>query len=168
MATVVRPEVPNVDGFEIVTPSGLAGWVEEMWLDSADAPIALALRLLDGRRGLLFTSDVDEVVRERCSIRISDGVRILELEPPHLEARDGVPVASWRATGVELSLPEPPGQLHQAILARHRPIVPAQAPKPERPIWRLMLGVYLALAVIALTVIGLDFLVAYLVTGSAI
>jgi hypothetical protein len=164
---VIIEHVPAVDydGFEVVTPSGLVGWVEEVWLGESDEPAALALRLLDGRRGLLLVTDVRETVAERCVIRVPATVRLLELQPPHLETgRDG-PAASWTCTGAIVVPPEPPGHLHQAILSMHRPVVPQHGQRPERPIWQILLGICAGAALLALAITGLCILVAYLVTG---
>jgi hypothetical protein len=170
MVTRERIATGNCDGFGVYTPAGLVGWVEEMWLDGSDEPRAFALRLVDGRRGLLLADGVEEIVREQRSISVSSGVRMLELEPPHLDVGadgDAWLTASWRTTGAALEPPEPPGQIQQVRLGLHRPVVPAaQAVKPPRPIWEILVLMYPALAVVALLLIGIDFLVAYVTTGS--
>jgi hypothetical protein len=74
--------------------------------------------------------------------------------------------ASWRSTGALIELPEPPGYLQQALLGLHRPVVPpAGARSSERPIWQLMGMMLAGLGVIALTLVGIDFLIAYAYTG---
>jgi len=169
MAIQTQTQIGNCDGFSIVTPLGLIGWVEEMWIDRAGEPSALALRLLDGRRGLLIAAEIEEVVREHRLITVGRGVRVLELEPPHVNpgwSSDESLTASWTTTGRSLRLPEPPGQLHGAILSLHRPLVPAaNGAKLEQPIWQVVTLMYTGLVLIAGALIGLDILIAYLATG---
>ncbi len=140
MVTQPRLSIGSCDGFSIITPAGLVGWVEEAWIGPSEEPTAFAARLLDGRRGLLIATEIDEIVPEHRSITVGRGVRILELELPHLEPSrgSGEPLtASWRTTGVPLVLPEPPGQLQQAIISLHRPLVPDLGDeKPERAVWQ--------------------------------
>jgi hypothetical protein len=162
-----RRRLSGCDGFGVLTPLGLVGWVEELWLDASNEPVAVAVRLLDGRRGLLFAAEIDEVAAERRTVSIGDGARILELEPPHL--LEGAPegpqalTASWRATGTPLLLPDPPGRLREALISLHRPTVAVE--KRERPILQLAAAMYAVLVLIACSLIGLDILVAYLATG---
>ena len=77
--------------------------------------------------------------------------------------------ASWRTTGEPLELPDPPGLVDRALLAT-RPCRLAPPPRPEksRPLWMTLVVLYASLALIAGLLIGLDFLVAWLVTGSAV
>ena len=166
MATDTQITIGNSDGFEVLTPRGFIGWVEETWLDGRDDPTAFVLRISDGRRGLLLAESVMDCVRDRRSLLVGSDVRVLELEPPHI---DGELSATWRATGVAIDLPEPPGPLHHALVERlHRPIVSTPAPRPsERPLWQLLAILYSCLGLIALTLVGLDFLIAYISTGRA-
>lgn len=161
--------IAECDGYSVVTPSGLAGWVEEAWVDPSETPAALALRLLNGRRGLLIAAEVQEVVHEHRLIRVHAGARFLELEPPHLgEGENGEEplTASWRTTGRLVELPDPPGRLHEAVLSLHRPVVPARRTEVgERPVWEVLPLMCVGLALIACSIIGLDILIAYLVTG---
>ena len=78
--------------------------------------------------------------------------------------------ASWRTTGAPLEpLPEPPGAIDRRLLEiRPWRLAPPPKPEAERPLWLTLVGVYTALTVIVGLVIGLDFLVAWLATGSAI
>ena len=166
MATETQISLGSSDGFEVLTPRGFIGWVEETWLDGRDDPTAFVLRISDGRRGLLLAESVMDYVRDRRSLLVSSDVRVLELEPPHIGG-DGELAATWRATGAAIELPEPPGPVHHAVVDRlHRPVVPGPAPRPaERPLWQLLAMLYSFLGVIALTLIGLDFLIAYISTG---
>jgi hypothetical protein len=169
MATVVRHELAGCEGFRLECPHGLAGWVEETWLGAADEPVALVIRLIDGRDGLLLAEDVETVNREHERLTMRSGARLLELELPHVDSSsaDGLS-ASWRTTGAPLELPERPDVVSRALLAI-RPWRLAAPPRPwsERPAWVTVLLLYITIALIVALLIGLDFLVAKLVTGSA-
>lgn len=169
MATVVRHELAGCEGFRLESPEGLVGWVEETWLGIADEPVALAIRLIDGRDGLLLAEDVDAVVRQNELLVMRAGARLLELELPHVQtaSADGLS-ASWRTTGELLELPDPPGLVARTLLAvRPWRLSPPPRPAEERPLWLTLVEMYAALTVIVGLLIGLDFLVAWLTTGSA-
>jgi hypothetical protein len=85
MAIFVRHELAGCEGFRLESPQGLAGWVEETWLGAADEPVALVIRLIDGRDGLLLAQDVETVMREKELLTMRSGARLLELELPHVE-----------------------------------------------------------------------------------
>jgi hypothetical protein len=163
--SAVATAIGNCDGYAVATPAGVVGWVEEMWLDDSDHATALAVRLLDGRRGLLVRNEIDEVAHERRTVAIGTSARILRLEPPHVhDGPDGARVASWAATGAPLELPEPAGLLRGAIVGLHRPAVPRTA-DPGISTFRTVVTMFVSIALIGLSVIGLDILVAYLATG---
>src|SRR5215831_783702 len=123
--SAVATAIGNCDGYSVATPAGVVGWVEEMWLDDSDSAIALAVRLLDGRRGLLVRDEIDEVAHERRTVSIRAHGRILRLGSPHLHVGPGgAPVASWAATVAPLDLPEPAGVVRSALAGLHRPVVP--------------------------------------------
>jgi hypothetical protein len=169
MATVVRNELAGCEGFRLESPQGLAGWVEETWLGAADEAVALVIRLIDGRDGLLLAEDVETVMRENERLTLRSGARLLELELPHVQtsSADGMS-AWWRTTGVPLELPERPDVVSRALLAiRPWRLAPPPRPWSERPAWVTVLALYIAIALIVALLIGLDFLVAKLVTGSA-
>src|SRR6266567_263919 len=65
MATVVLDRLLGCDGFRVESPEGLLGWVEEAWLGPSREPTALAIRTIDGRRGLLVAGEIETVVLER-------------------------------------------------------------------------------------------------------
>jgi hypothetical protein len=159
MATVSRHVLLDCDGFCVETADGAVGWVEETWLGPDDEPSALALRLVDGRRGLLLADDVDAVVPERECVSARDGARLLQLGAPHL-VRDGA--ASWETTGEVLEPPAPHG-LHPQALLELRP----WRLRPSRSEWRPLAILFPALAVLIGLEIALMFTVAYLVTGRA-
>ena len=96
MATVSHHVLLECDGFCVTTADGPIGWVEEPWLGPGDEPAALALHLVDGRRGLLLAEDVESVSTEREHVVVRRGARMLELGAPHL-VRDGT--AAWETTG---------------------------------------------------------------------
>lgn len=168
MAAQIESNLGNCDGFEVLTPRGFIGWVEETWLDHRENPTAFALRFSDGRRGLLIAEAVEDCIRERRSLLVSSDVRVLELEPPHIDA-NGALAATWRPTGEAIELPEPPGPVHHAVIDRlHRPVVQTPPTRPaERPLWEILAVLYSCLALLALTLVGVDFLVAYIATGRA-
>ncbi|HSC51502.1 MAG TPA: hypothetical protein VLD16_14670 [Gaiellaceae bacterium] len=169
MATVVRHELAGCEGFRLETPRGLVGWVEETWLGAADEPVALAIRLIDGRDGLLLAEDVEAVVADSELLLMRAGARLLELDVPHVQtASPGELSASWRTTGELLQLPDPPGPLTRGLLGiRPWRLAPPPRPAAERPLWLTLVEVYAALTLIVGLLIGLDFLVAWLTTGSA-
>ena len=169
MAIAVRHDLRGCEGFRLEAPQGIAGWVEETWLGAADEPVALVIRLIDGRDGLLQGEDVETVSREHERLTMSPGTRLLELELPHVEtlSADGMS-ASWRTTGGTLELPERPDVVSRALLAvRPWRLAPPPRAWSQRPAWVTVLTLYVAIALIVALLIGLDFLVAKLVTGSA-
>jgi len=168
VTTVVRHELAGCEGFRLESERGLAGWVEETWLGAGDEPVALAIRLIDGRDGLLLAEDVATVIREHELLTMRAGARLLELELPRVLASNNGLSAAWRTTGEALELPDPPGLVDRALLGI-RPWRLAPPPRPEtgRPLWLTLVVLYAALALIACLLIGLDFLISWLVTGSA-
>jgi hypothetical protein len=170
VATVVRHELAGCEGFRLESPRGLLGWVEETWLGAGDEPVALAIRTIDWREGLLLAEDVERVIRDHELLTMRAGARLLELELPRVEtaSTNGLS-ASWRTTGEPLELPEPPGVVDRALLAiRPWRLAPPPRSAAERPLWVVLAELYAVLALIVCTLIGLDFLIAWLVTGSAI
>jgi hypothetical protein len=159
MATVSRHGLLDCDGFCVDDPHGVIGWVEETWLGADDEPAALALRLVDGRRGLLLATDVETVRPEREHVLMQAGARLLELGPPHL-VRDGA--ATWETTG-ELVEPPPPEGLRAHTVLELRP----WRLRPARSEWRPLAIMFPALAGLIAFEIALMFTVAYLVTGRA-
>src|SRR5438445_2744151 len=167
MATIVRDEVAGCEGFRLEGPQGLLGWVEETWLGSSGEPVALAIRTIDGRDGLLLAEDVELVDREAEFLGMRGEARLLELDVPRVDtASSNALSASWRTTGAPLDpLPEPPGAVDRALLAiRPWRLAPPPRPGAERPLWQQVVVLYTSLALIVLLVIGLCFLIARLVT----
>jgi hypothetical protein len=171
MATTAKHQLTGCEGFRVESADGLLGWVEETWLDASGEPVALAVRTVDGRDGLLVAEDVETVVSEHEELTMRTAARLLELDAPRVDtaASNGL-AASWRTTGAPLDPPpEPPGAFEHALLAiRPWRLSPPPRAETERPLWVTLLGLYTALAVIVGTVIGLCFLIAWLVTGNAI
>lgn len=171
MATVVRRELAGCEGFRLDSPEGLIGWVEETWLDASGEPVALAIRTVDGRDGLLLAEDVDHLDPDSEQLDMRAGASLLELEAPRVEAASSNGLAaSWRTTGTPLEpQPEPPGAVDRALLAiRPWRLAPPPRPGIERPMWLQIAVLYSALAVIVVVVIGVCFLIAWAATGSAI
>ena len=173
MATVVLDRLLGCDGFRVESPEGLLGWVEEAWLGPSREPTALAIRTIDGRRGLLVAGEIETIILEDELVVMRRGGRLLELDVPHVEKAlvEGVAVlsASWETTGEVLEPPLPPGPLQRALLAlRPWRLAPPPRPEAERPLWQLVAVLYMSLALIITLVIGLAFLVARLVTGNAV
>ena len=98
------------DGFRVESARGLIGWIEETWLGPANESTALALRMLDGRRGLLVIDDVEAVASERELVVVRSEARVLELDVPRIAAvagdggRPAHVSASWTTTGELLKL----------------------------------------------------------------
>lgn len=159
MATVSRHVLLDCDGFYVDDPDGVIGWVEETWLGADEEPAALALRLVDGRRGLLLAADVETVRPEQEHVLMRAGARILELGPPHL-VREGA--ATWETTGELVEPPRPEGLHAQAVLE----LRPWRL-RPARGEWRPLAILFPALAFLIAFEIALMFTVAYLVTGRA-
>jgi len=171
VATVVRDELNGCEGFRLESPEGLLGWVEETWLGAAGEPVALVIRTVDGRDGLLPAEGVEIVAHESEFLTMRAGTRLLELDLPRVETTSSNGLsASWRTTGAVLEPPpEPPGVVNRALLAiRPWRLAPAPRPAAERPLWQQVAVLYTGLALIVSFVIGLCFLVAWLATGSAV
>ena len=171
MTTVLRRELAGCEGFRVESPEGLIGWVEETWLDASGEPVALAIRTVDGRDGLLLAEDVDHLDPDRELLDMRAGASLRELEAPRVDitSSNGL-AASWRTTGAPLEPPpEPPGAVDRALLAiRPWRLAPPPRPGIERPMWLQIAVLYSALAVIVVVVIGVCFLIAWAATGSAI
>ena len=171
MATVVRPELTGCEGFRLESPEGLLGWVEETWLGAGDEPVALAIRTVDGRDGLLLTEDVATVAPDSELLTMRAGARLLELELPHVvetASSNGGLAASWRTTGRPLEPPpEPPGAVDRALLAiRPWRLAPPPLPAAERPLWQQVAILYSALTLIVVGMIAVAFIVAWIATGN--
>jgi hypothetical protein len=171
MATELRNELAGCEGFRLEAPHGLLGWVEETWLGAAGEPVALAIRTVDGRDGLLLVEDVELLDPDSELLEMRADARLLELDAPRVDtASSNGLAASWRTTGAPLEpQPEPPGAVDRALLAiRPWRLAPPPRPGIERPFWLQVAVLYSALGLIVMFVIGLCFLVAHLATGSAI
>jgi hypothetical protein len=163
MASVAHPALRTADGYRVLAACGRVGDVEELWFVEREEPLAAVVHLIDGRRGLLLVEDVAGVSSDDRSLTIADGARLLQLDPPHLAGADGGLAASWRATDTALELPTPHARVRD-FLPGSRPH-PAAALTRDRPLWRTVLVMLGALTVIVGTLIALDFLFAYAVTG---
>jgi hypothetical protein len=165
MATMSHDVLLRCDGFCVDGEGGPIGWVEETWLGSSDEPAALALRLVDGRRGLLPAEDVDAVLPERERVVMRAGARVLELGAPHL-VRDGA--ASWEVTGELVVPPERPALPGQALLElRPWRLRPARTRDGEQSMAHALAIMFSGIAFLIVLEIAAAFTVAYLVTGRA-
>ncbi len=156
MGIGARAPIGNIDGFRVVTPGGRIGWVEEMWLDDEGETTAVAVRLSNAQRGLVVRDDIDGILPEERTIAVRPDARLLELEPPHLNAgADGTLTASWTASGKALAVPE---------LAPTTPVVRSPA-SSEPSFFTTVTVLYAGLFVIACALTGLCFLIPYLMAG---
>jgi hypothetical protein len=156
MGIGARAPIGNIDGFRVVTPGGRIGWVEEMWLDDEGETTAVAVHLPNAQRGLVVRDDIDEILPEERTIAVRPDTRLLELEPPHLNAgADGPLTASWTTSGKALVVPE---------LEPTAPVVRSPA-NSEPSFFKTVTILYAGLFVIACALTGLCFLIPYLVTG---
>ncbi len=154
MVSVTKHVLAGSDGYRVLSADEQLGWVEELWLGAADEPVAAVVRLADERRGLVVAEDVAAVAATERSLTLAPAARLIRLDPPHVEQQaDGLSSATWRATGELLQLPAT------------RPLDKQTEPR-ERPVWMTIATLYFMLGGIVCLVIGLDFLLAYLVAGS--
>ncbi len=173
MALAINIRSRGCDGFRVESAKGLIGWIEETWLGPANESTALALRMLDGRRGLLVIDDVEAVASERELIVVRSEARVLELDVPRIVAVAGdgrSPArvsASWTTTGELLELPPPPRAL-QRLLLTLRPwrLASPSVGEVERPLWQLIGLLYASIALLVVLLIAACFLAAYLVAGT--
>jgi hypothetical protein len=159
MATVQQQTLSGSDGFRVEAPRGLLGWVEEAWLGPQGEPTALAVRTLDGQRGLLLAEDVLSVAEEDETVVIDPDARLLELEAPRVDGK-GPLHASWSTTGATIEPPAPPGVLRQALLARRPWRLAPPAPPRELPVWQIALLLYAAITLLGAVVMLAAFAVA--------
>jgi hypothetical protein len=98
------------------------------------------------------------------SLTLASDARLIRLDPPHVEQRaDGLSSATWRATGELLQVPA--GRADEQPAPLERPDS-RQSARRERPVWLTIATFLLVLGGIVCSIIGLDFLLAYLVAGS--
>jgi hypothetical protein len=140
---------PDYAGFALEGPEGRLGWIEETWLDENDHPRGYAVHTVDGRRALLEAHDVIASDPDAGELFVGARARLLELDAPRTV--DGA-AASWRLTGAVVDV-VPEGQAH------------APRSKAPMPVWRVAAIGLTAVAALALTEIGVDYGVSYLVTG---
>ena len=158
-------QIVGCAGFSVIGPSGVVGWVEEVWLDEGDAPAGVAVELFDERRVFLPAADIADVSRESVSVTMRPGSRLLALELPRVATADanGEPLtATWKTTDEPVDLTAPGG----LSLVRGIPGAKRATSRAGRPLWQVIGALYVFLAVLVSALIGIDFLVAYLVTGA--
>jgi hypothetical protein len=174
MAAVLLEEVLvwRCDGFRVDSPDGRLGLVEEVWLGTAGEPVALAVRLENGRRGLMLAEDVRTILEDDRVVIAAPRAKLLELDAPRLEqisAGGGAPrlAASWATTGALLRPPPRPQPLARLLFAVTRSPASQPAAEHERPIWRTILILYASIALLAAGLMAVAFLAALLATGHA-
>jgi hypothetical protein len=160
MATVTR-ELRDTEDYEVETPDGSIGRVEEIWLGPAGDPEALAVRTTDGVHALLLDEDVVTVDREHRWVVVGEHPELLELAAPQVVSRDGRVAAQWTTTGAVVH-PEPSARLAGLRAAGHRNTAGVGA----RPLWQQIAILYGAVTFIVLAGVALVFLVAWAVAGS--
>ena len=137
---------------------------------ASEEPVALAIRTVDGRDGLLLAEDVEAVAHESELLTMRAEARLLELDIPRVEtaSANGL-AASWRTTGELLEpRPEPAGAVDRALLTiRPWRLAPPPQPDAERPLWQMIAVLYTALALIVGLVIAVAFVAAWIATGHA-
>jgi hypothetical protein len=146
-----------------------------VWLGPHDDPLALAVKRIDGRRGLLAAADVTAVVREQDWVVVPSSTPLLELNAPRLETpdpgSDARLVASWATTGAALPPAPPPNAIRRRPFARAPLRVPPATegePSADPVVWRAVALLYVGILGVVTTVITLAFLAAYVVTGRAV
>jgi hypothetical protein len=160
MAAVAQ-ELRDTEEYEVETPDGSIGRVEEIWLGPAGDPQAVAVRTTDGTHALLLDEDVVTVDREHGWVVVGEHPTLLELAAPRVVSRDGRVAAQWATTGTVVH-PEPSARLAGFRTAAHH-----HAPHlGARPLWQQIAILYVAVALIVLVVVALVFLVAWAATGS--
>jgi hypothetical protein len=160
MATVA--ELQSCDGFSVEGADGLLSWVEETWLDDSDHPAALAVRTSSGRRGLLPADAIRAVDPDTQQVIVANP-QLQELDAPRLATFDSALAASWRTTGALIDPAAAAPATPPAALAASRSLTAHR----ERPFWQIAVFMLAGLATLVAFEIGLDFFVAYLVTGRA-
>jgi len=174
MATIAERsrQLRETEGFLVESPEGAIGRVEEIWVDEANEPCALAVRTNDGRHALLLEEDVVAVQHEQGWVVAPSHPGLLELEQPRLSTnadRGGSEpriVASWQTTGAVLAAaPRPARRWRLPFPDLRRSAV--EPDSVERPLWRAIATLYAALVFVVAFVITLAFVIARLVSGAA-
>lgn len=159
----------GTDGFVVESPEGDVGYVEEVWVDDANEPRALAVRTVAGRHGLLLGDEVLAVHREARWVVVSPQTVLLELDVPRLVSVRGgsgdAPLsASWTTTGDVLPV-SPRAHTGRGPRLRRRPAPAMSSTDPRLPrAIAMLLG---SIALLVAVTIALAFVIARLVTGSA-
>jgi hypothetical protein len=160
----------GTEGFDVESPEGDLGWVEEVWLGEENEPRALAVRTSQGQHGLLLPEDVLAVDRENRWVVVPSEPVLLELDTPRLvtgtdEAGGAGLAASWATTGERLRLTRPErGPLPIPFRGR---LSAWSASRGETPLWQAVGVLLMSIALIVAFVITLVFVIARLVTGVA-
>ena len=157
----------RTEGFVVESTEGDLGFVEEVWVDEANEPRALAVRTKDGRHGLLVAEDVLAVDREYDWVVVPPNAKLLELGLPRIDRREtepGLMSASWQTTGDVLNV----------MPSRRAPHLPftrrwtgSASVEREPKVWRAVALLLSSISALVVLFIVLAFVVARLVTGDA-
>jgi hypothetical protein len=174
MATIAERsrQLRETEGVLVVSREGAIGRVEEIWVDEANRPRALAVRTNDGRHALLLGEDVVAVQHEQGWVVAPSRPTLLELKSPRLSTvADGGSsepriAASWQTTGAILpAAPRPTRRWRLPFPDLRRSAV--RPDSIERPLWRTGATLYAVLVFVVAFVITLAFVIARLVSGAA-
>ena len=158
-------QVVRCAGFSVIGSSGIVGWVEEVWLDEADAPAGVAIELLDERRVFLAVADIADFSADGFSLTMRPDARLLALELPRVvtaDTNDGTLAATWKTTDEPVEI----GNQGAVPMDRSAPALRLASSREGRPLWQVIAALYTFLVLLVTALIGIDFLIAYLVTGA--
>jgi hypothetical protein len=156
----------GTDGFVVESSEGELGWVEEVWVGDGNEPRALAVCTGDGKRGLILAKDVLAVDRDNDWVIVRPQPELLELSAPRLAlVDDGTVAASWATTGQ--TIVPTPARLPKSVRRHAAHVADAGPVRTEPPMWKTLTTMYVGIAVLAVCMMGLAFLIAKLVTGAA-
>jgi hypothetical protein len=82
MTTLVHStDLHDTEGFDLESGDGAIGQVEEIWLGPGEEPRALAVRMTDGSRALLFDEEVVAVDRKHQWVVVGPHPELLGRRP---------------------------------------------------------------------------------------
>jgi hypothetical protein len=165
----VNTQLRDTDGFRVESPEGDVGQVEEVWLDDADEPCALALRTQDGRHALLLGQDVITVDRDQRWVVVPSSPPLQELASPHLVIGDGRGhgariEATWSTTGA--ALPARVGRPSRWRLPIGLGQDEARQERAERPLWQAVVILYVGITIFVILLMALAFVIGRLAGGT--
>jgi hypothetical protein len=167
LSPIPNAELYETEDFVVESADGPIGRVDEVWLGAHDEPEALAIRTIDGRRALLLSEEVRSVDREYRWVVVRPEPALLELDAPRLAASsDGNSLhiaATWTTTGARITA-RAPSRLEWLL----RGAAPTKRlRRGQRPVWQAVAILYGGVALAALLLTALAFLIPLFVTGHA-